>query len=94
MGNAYIHKNTNTEKDTSGGRYDCMYLWLYSPELNPIEHLWSVCKSKMKREEPLQEETLSSRIRDACNGILLSDLKGFCRYSMTRFEDCLNRKHT
>ena len=50
MSDAYIHKNINTEKDTSGCRYDCMYLWLYSPELNPVEHLWSVCKSKIRRE--------------------------------------------
>jgi hypothetical protein len=93
MDKAPIHKNADIEKEINRWRYGCVYLPPYYPELNPIEQFWSVCKSKMKREELLQEETLSSRIRDACNSILLSDLKGFCRYSMTRFEDCLNRKH-
>ncbi|KAG1173005.1 hypothetical protein G6F70_006988 [Rhizopus microsporus] len=50
--------------------YGCVYLPAYSPELNPIEQLWSVYKSKLKREELLEEETLSSRIGDACNKIL------------------------
>jgi len=93
MDNAPIHKNADIEKEINRRGYGCVYLPPYSPELNPIKQFWSVCKSKMKREELLQEETLSSRIRDACNSILLSDLKGFCRYSMTRFEDCLNRRH-
>ncbi|KAG1315702.1 hypothetical protein G6F64_000460 [Rhizopus arrhizus] len=52
--------NQNKKRRRRG--YGCVYLPPYSPELNPIEQHWSVCKSKMKREELLQEETLSSRI--------------------------------
>ncbi|KAG0841955.1 hypothetical protein G6F17_009019 [Rhizopus arrhizus] len=62
MDNAPIHKNADIEKEINRRGYGCVYLPPYSPELNPIEQFWSVCKSKMKREELLQEETLSSRI--------------------------------
>lgn len=79
MDNAPIHKNADIRKYIEQRGYGCVYLPAYSPELNPIEQFWSVCKSKIKREELLQEETLSSRIGDACNTILLSDLQGFCR---------------
>ncbi|KAG1448381.1 hypothetical protein G6F56_008958 [Rhizopus delemar] len=92
MDNAPIHKNTDIRKYIEQHGYGCVYLPAYSPELNPIEQFWSVCKSKLKREKLLQEETLSSRIGEACNTILLSDLQGFCRYSAAKFEDCLNRK--
>ncbi|KAG1255894.1 hypothetical protein G6F68_010039 [Rhizopus microsporus] len=92
MDNAPIHKNADIRKYIEQRGYGCVYLPAYSPELNPIEQFWSACKSKLKREELLQEETMSSRIGDACNKVLLSDLQGFCRYSATRFEDCLSRK--
>jgi transposase len=48
-----IHKNGNIEKEIKRRGYDCLYLPPYSPELNPIEQLWSVYKSKMKREQLL-----------------------------------------
>ena len=48
-----IHKNGNIEKEIKRRGYGCLYLRSYSPELNPIEQLWSVYKSKMKREQLL-----------------------------------------
>lgn len=92
MDNAPIHKHKDIQKYIEGRGYHCLYLPSYSPELNPIEQFWSVAKSKLKREKLLEEETLTSRIRDACNDVLFSDLQGFCRYSVGKFDDCLNRK--
>lgn len=92
MDNAPIHKIADIRKYIEQRGYSYVYLPAYSPELNPIEQFCLVCKSKFKREELLQEETLSSRIGDACNRILLSDLQEFCRYSVARFEECLNSK--
>jgi transposase len=92
MDNVPIHKNNDVRKLIEGRGYGCVYLPSYSPEVNPIEQLWSVCKSKLKREALLEEETLTLRIRGACNQILFSDLAGFCRYSTQRFDDCLNRR--
>ena len=92
MDNAPIHKHQDIKNLIESRGYKCVYLPPYSPELNPIEQFWSVCKSKLKREQLLEEETLTSRIADACNRILYSNLQGFCRYSAAKFEDCLNRK--
>ncbi|KAI9031955.1 hypothetical protein CLU79DRAFT_693845, partial [Phycomyces nitens] len=50
-------------------------------ELSPIEQFWAIVKGKMKRDRLMNEENLSSRITDACNDILISDLSGFCNHS-------------
>jgi transposase len=92
MDNAPIHKNLDIKHYIESRGYGCVYLPSYSPELNPIEQFWSVCKSKLKREALLKEETLTSRIREACNSVLISDLKGFCRYSVRKLDECLQRK--
>lgn len=81
MDNAPIHTAEDIEKYIVRRDYGCVYLPPYSPELNPIEQFWSVVKSKLKREKLLDNETLTSRISEACNRVLLSDLKGFCRNS-------------
>lgn len=87
MDNAPIHTHLDIQKYIEQRGYGCIYL-LYFPELNPIEQFWSVCKSKLKRQK-LLKETLSSRIREACNNIL-SDLQDFCRYSVSKFQACLD----
>lgn len=92
MDNALIHTHLDIEKYIEQRGYGCIYLPPYSPELNPIEQFWSVCKSKLKREKLLKEETLTSRITEACNNIYISDLQGFCRYSVSKFNDCLEGK--
>ncbi|KAI7876055.1 hypothetical protein K492DRAFT_135768 [Lichtheimia hyalospora FSU 10163] len=91
MDNAPIHTASDISKYIENRRYQCLYLPPYSPELNPIEQFWSVCKSKLKREKLLDDETLSSRIADACNHIYISDCEGFCRYSAARLDDCMKK---
>ncbi|OAD79497.1 hypothetical protein PHYBLDRAFT_58545 [Phycomyces blakesleeanus NRRL 1555(-)] len=67
MDNAPIHKHGDIQLYIEGRGYGCVYLLPYLPELNSIEQFWSVVKSKLKREALLEEETLTSRISDACN---------------------------
>lgn len=93
MDNAPIHKNKDIQLYIESRGYRCVYLPPYTPELNPIEQFWSVVKSKLKRVALLSEETLSTRIAEACNQVMISDLRGFCRYSASRQDDCLERKH-
>ncbi|KAG1453846.1 hypothetical protein G6F56_007469 [Rhizopus delemar] len=92
MDNAPIHTYLDIQKCIDQRSYGCIYLPPYAPELNPMEQFWSVCKSKLKRERLLKEETLLSRIAEACNNTCLSDLQGFCRYSVSKFQDCLEGK--
>ena len=84
MDNAPIHKNADIRKYIEQRGYSYVYLPAYSPELSPIKQFWTVCKSKLKRKELLQEETLSSRSEDAYSTILLSDLQELYRYSAAR----------
>ncbi|KAG2191662.1 hypothetical protein INT47_008600 [Mucor saturninus] len=91
MDNVPIHKNVDIERYIVNRGYGCVYLPPYSPELNPIEQFWSVVKSKLKREKLLEKETLTTRISDACNSILFSDLQGFCRYSDSKWQVCRDR---
>ncbi|KAG2207889.1 hypothetical protein INT47_010873 [Mucor saturninus] len=91
MDNAPIHTSDNIRKFIESRGYGCVYLPPYSPELNPIEQFWSVVKSKLKREKLLEAENLNTRITEACQNVLISDLKGFCRYSESKFETCLNK---
>ncbi|KAG1459641.1 hypothetical protein G6F46_004097 [Rhizopus delemar] len=91
MDNAPIHQHEDIRKYIENRGYRCVYLPPYSPELNPIEQFWSVCKGKLKKEQLLEEETLTTRIQMACNQILIGDLLGFCKYSTEKFDECLNK---
>ena len=88
--NAPIYTHEDIQKHIEIHGYGCVYLPPYSPELNSIGRFWSVCKSKLKREQ-LLEETLTTRIQMACNQILIGDLLGFCKYSIEKFDECLNK---
>ncbi|KAG1149589.1 hypothetical protein G6F37_000633 [Rhizopus arrhizus] len=67
MDNVSIHTYQNTKNCIESRGYSCIYFPPYSPALNPIEKLWVVCKSKVKQETLLKEETFTSRIIEACN---------------------------
>ncbi|KAK4512155.1 uncharacterized protein ATC70_013398 [Mucor velutinosus] len=92
MDNAPIHTANDIERYIIQQGYRCVYLPPYSPELNPIEQFWHVVKSKLKRERLLSDENLTSRIADVCNSVLYSDLEGFARYFVNKFEACLNKQ--
>ncbi|KAG0747157.1 hypothetical protein G6F57_007946 [Rhizopus arrhizus] len=70
MDNAPIHKHEDIQNHIESRGYECMYQPPYSPEPNLIEQFWSVCKSKIKREQLLDEETPTTRIANACNRVL------------------------
>lgn len=58
MDNAPIHTVRDIERLIVSRGYGCVYLPLYSPELNPIEQFWYVVKSKLKREKLLERKPL------------------------------------
>ena len=69
MNNASIHAHEKIKKYIEYRGYKCVYLPTYSPGLNPIEQLWSVAKSEVKRHRFLQEDSLSKRIAEACDSV-------------------------
>lgn len=92
MDNAPIYKRVDIQEMIEKRSYKCIYLILYSPELNLAEQFWSVVKNRLKRHEIIQEETLQDRVRKACNQILQSNFYGFVKHSHSYLEDCLNKK--
>lgn len=91
MDNASIHKSNPMKRKIESRGYHVMYLPPYSPELNPIEQFWAIVKGKLKRHRLMTEENLSSRIADACNEVLISDLYGFASHSKRQIINCYNR---
>ncbi|KAG0735409.1 hypothetical protein G6F57_014291 [Rhizopus arrhizus] len=91
MDNASIHKSKPMLQKIESKGYKVMYLPPYSPELNPIEQFWAIVKGEMKRDRLMSEENLSSRIGDACNAVLISDLYSFCSHSKRQIIKCYNK---
>ncbi|KAL1925861.1 hypothetical protein VTP01DRAFT_7285 [Rhizomucor pusillus] len=69
----YPHMKGYYSKYITSRGYRYAYLPPYSPELNPIEQLWSVVKSKVKRNRFLEKETLMTRISEAADSLNMSD---------------------
>ena len=57
------------------------YIFLppYSPDLNPIEKLWSKVKSLLRKFKARSEDRLSDAIRDAFRAVTVSDCLGWFR---------------
>jgi transposase len=63
--------SSRTTSNFQNRGYRCVYDPPYSPELNPIEQFWSVCKKKIKREKLLEKETFTSRLPMLATVLLL-----------------------
>lgn len=81
MDNCSIHNSKLMQYKILRRDYKFMYLPTYSPEIHAVEQFWSLVKGKMKRDKLLESKTMSSRIKDACEQVLLSDLYGFANHS-------------
>lgn len=91
LDNASIHKSQPMKRKIEKRGYKLMHLPPYSPELNPIEQFWALVKRRLKRDRMMSEENLSSRIADACNQVLISDLYGFANHSKHQIRNCFNK---
>ena len=55
LDNASIHKGGNIERLATGAGCRVLYLPPYSPDLNPIELIWSFVKRQVRRDGPRDE---------------------------------------
>ena len=69
--------------DSSGIRY--IYLPPYSPDLNPIEKLWSKVKAFLRKFKARTLDALPNAIQNAFHSVTISDCSGwfrFCGYAL------------
>jgi transposase len=77
MDNLSSHKSTRVQHaiDQAGARL--RYLPPYSPDLNPIEKMWSKVKALLRKAEPRTVARLWGAVSDAWHKVTASDCKGF-----------------
>ena len=64
--------------DSSGVRY--IYLPPYSPDLNPIEKLWSKVKAFLRKFKARTLNALPNAIQNAFHSVTVSDCSGWFRF--------------
>ena len=64
--------------DSSGVRY--IYLPPYSPDLNPIEKLWSTVKAFLRKFKARTLDALPNAIQNAFHSVTISDCSGWFRF--------------
>jgi len=84
MDNLRAHKNARAVSliEQAGARAE--YLPAYSPDLNPIEQMWSKLKSILRREQARSHEDLLAAISKALKSVSAQDAQNWfahCGYS-------------
>ena len=69
MDNLSAHKVAGVREAIEAVGCDLWYLPPYSPDLNPIEKLWSKVKAWLRRVEPRTFEALHNAIADALRAV-------------------------
>jgi transposase len=70
MDNASFHKSVKVRQLIEATGATLLYLPPYSPDLNPIEHVWANLK-RLIRKHPLKEQNLSAAIADAIRSLFM-----------------------
>lgn len=70
MDNASFHKSSKVKELIEKVGCKLIYLPAYSPDLNPIEHVWANLK-RLLRKHPKREEDLSKAIAESMGDLIL-----------------------
>lgn len=84
MDNLSPHKNQSTLKMMAQAGVQVLFLPAYSPDLNPIEKMWSKLKAYLRKAEPRTREALEEAIAAALQTITAQDARNWfasCGYS-------------
>ena len=87
MDNLSAHKNQETIDLIESVGAELWYLPPYSPDLNPIEKMWSKIKSILRTLKARTEKALINAIAKALEAVTASDAKGWfesCGYQYTK----------
>jgi len=87
LDNLSAHKNKTVREMIESVGAELWFLPPYSPDLNPIEKMWSKIKAILRTLKARTEETLINAIAKALDAITASDAKGWfksCGYQYTK----------
>jgi transposase len=77
MDNLSSHKSTAVETSIQATGAKLLFLPPYSPDLNPIEQMWSKVKAHLRREAKRTQRTLTNAIGKALKSVTPEDCRGF-----------------
>jgi transposase len=86
MDNLSAHKNQKVRDLIESAGAELWFLPPYSPDLNPIEKMWSKIKAILRALKARTEEALINAIATALEAVTTSDAKGWfesCGYTNT-----------
>ena len=81
MDNLSVHKNSFDVSKFEARNIKIKYLPAYSPDLNPIEKMWSKVKTNLRESQTTDVDALYLAIKDAFDSITPSNALGW-------FESC------
>ena len=85
--NLSAHKNQKTRNLIESVGAELWFLPPYSPDLNPIEKMWSKIKAILRKLKARTEQSLITAIAKALDAVTASDAKGWfesCGYANTK----------
>jgi transposase len=77
LDNLSVHKNSFDIDKFKIRNIEIKYLPAYSPDLNPIEKIWSKIKTKLREYQATDTDTLFWAIKDAFSLITASNAEGW-----------------
>jgi transposase len=77
MDNLSVHKNSFDVDKFKKRNIEIKYLPAYSPDLNPIEKIWSKIKTRIREHRATDTESLFLAIKDAFSRVTASNAKGW-----------------
>jgi transposase len=83
LDNCTAHKVSGVKKAIEACGAKALYLPAYSPDLNPVELLWSKVKAILRREKARTFESLEKALKIALDSVSVHDIGGWfkhCRY--------------
>lgn len=86
MDNLSTHKNQTARQIIKATGAEIWDLPSYSPDLNPIEKMWSKIKAHLRKRKARNSDALSQAIGDALEKVSAEDIRGWfgsCGYSLT-----------
>ena len=81
MDNLSSHKVEGVSEIVESVGAKIIYLPPYSPDLNPIEQMWSKIKAYLRKMKARSPDILFSEIKNAFGTIVASDIAGWFRHS-------------